>query len=68
MLLTETLWAIGAVLILIHRDCLSRFIRGFGAEPYLREYLILYGVRMAALWLADSRAAVGRIRHTMGGG
>ncbi|HEU4881283.1 MAG TPA: hypothetical protein VFT45_03530 [Longimicrobium sp.] len=31
----ETLWAIGSALILVNRDGTGRFVRGFGAEPYL---------------------------------
>jgi hypothetical protein len=57
---SETLWAIGSALILVNRDGMGRFVRGFGAEPYLAEYLIVMGLRvvaMACLWQAARRAA-----------
>jgi hypothetical protein len=57
---SETLWAIGSALILVNRDGMGRFVRGFGAEPYLAEYLIVMGLRIVAmicLWQAIRRAA-----------
>jgi hypothetical protein len=57
---SETLWAIGSALILVNRDGPGRFVRGFGAEPYLAEYLIVMGLRLVAmicLWQAMRRAA-----------
>src|SRR5687768_3639562 len=33
LLAFEALWAVGSALILINRDGMGRFVRGFGAEP-----------------------------------
>lgn len=54
-------WANESAVILVNRDGMGRFIRGFGAEPYLAEYLIVMGLRagpMACLWKAARRAAI----------
>jgi hypothetical protein len=56
LLAVETFWAIGAALILMHRDGEGRFVRGFGAEPYLAAYLIVMGLRFAALGLLQASA------------
>jgi hypothetical protein len=59
LLAAETVWAIGSALILVHRDGSGRFAVGFGAEPYLTGYLVLTGLRCAALgllWFAARQA------------
>jgi hypothetical protein len=58
---SETVWAIGSVLVLVNRDGMGRFIRGFGAEPYLTEYLAVMGLRLAAMaclwWVGRSTSS-----------
>lgn len=49
VLAVETLYNLGVALALLHRDGLTRFIQGIGAEEYLSLYLLSIALRVILL-------------------
>jgi hypothetical protein len=47
----ELLYALATAVLLINRDGIARFVRGFGAEEFLSAYLMALAFRVAALGL-----------------
>jgi hypothetical protein len=50
LLLIETLLSLAWSALLVRRDGMSRFVRGFGAEEFLSVYLVLLACRVLLLY------------------